>query len=348
MQRVLQGGVTTPRALPACTRAVAGAFVPVHSCADRSGGDPACRGDTSALRFDEAYHHVIVPPGCRYQLLTAAQVGECLAGRTLLLVGDSLTKAFYEDMVDMFTGANLTTARQCEPFLSDERAMRTNLPGGGVISYMRNHVPYWRGLPNMLDVAARRSYEKRFQDADVLVIGSMAHDLHAGLSRYRRSIDALIAWLLSVKTRRRPTLRIIWLTGSRARITPGEKIDLRAGLPKRIVHASGGGCFVPTWPNEDTSLVRVANAYAARAMRAAGIEVADVFALISAAWDWRWWVDDTHCHACYQHKPGVKAAVRAFGGGLSKMLTQALTNQICALPTPQLGTSEVQHGRRSS
>ena len=293
--------------LPRCRGANPGVFAAVSSCKDLVGGRAACTGDVRQLNFDDSFKHVITPPACRFHLYSASDFTSCRRGRSVLFVGDSIMQGFYQDFGQMF-GA-----------FAPSRCRATEVRGGRGkpwLHYDDIRMPFGKGLLNLF----RKQQEKvdlmaRF---DVVVLGSVMHDLalKTPFETYAANLRRVVTMIRQVH-RKRAGVRFIWLGGTKSALEPN--------------------CSFLSWDNQLPSLVKFANRIAEQIMRQAGIETFDIYSLMSSSepsWYYGYGAGHQvgHLAQCYG-KPAINASARAapFGGGLSRMLSQALASQVCGL-----------------
>ena len=294
--------------LPRCRGANPGVFAAVSSCKDLVDGRAACTGDVRQLNFDDSFKHVITPPACRYHVYSASDFASCRRGRSVLFVGDSIMHGFYQDFGQMF-GA-----------FAPSRCRATDVRGGRDHSWLHYEdirMPFGKGLLNLF----RKDFWKKVDPIarfDVVVLGSVMHDLalKTPFETYAANLRRVVAWIRQVR-RKRASVRFIWLGGTKSALEPN--------------------CLFLAWDNQLPSLVKFANRIAEQIMRQAGIETFDIYSLMSSSepsWYYGYGAGRQvgHLAQCYG-KPAINASARAvpFGGGLSKMLSQALASQVCGL-----------------
>ena len=291
--------------LPRCRGANPGVFAAVRSCKELVDGRAACTGDVRQLNFDDSFKHVLTPPACRFHLYSASDFASCRKGRSVLFVGDSIMQGFHQDFGQMF-GA-----------FAPSRCRATEVRGGRGkpwLHYDDIRMPFGKGLLNLF----RKQQEKvdlmaRF---DVVVLGSVMHDLalKTPFETYAANLRRVVAMIRQVR-RKRAGVRFIWLGGTKSALEPN--------------------CSFLQWDNQLPSLVKFANRIAEQIMRQAGIETFDIYSLMSSSepsWYYGYGAGHQvgHLAQCYG-KPAINASARAvpFGGGLSRMLSQALASQVC-------------------
>lgn len=266
-------------------------------------------GDTRQLDFDGHFHHVIAPRHCRYHLYSQPEFVQCMGGRSILFIGDSIMEGFFQDVGQMFGRPQPSrSSAWCASATSHQTEY--TLPGSVRLSFAKVHAPFRRGLLNVF--SKKDELLRRIQRSDVVILGSFYHDL--GLEQpfdtYERNLARLIEMLRPVR-QAVPNLRLIWMLPT---------------MSARSTRAADD-CLTPLWPNQQPATVKFGISIALRAMRDAGIETFDTFSLMSTS-DQRWFAPGNigHLHACY----GTRPTGGKFGGGLSKMITQALVGKICS------------------
>jgi len=331
--------------LPRCARTAladeGGMWVSSPTCDAVVGGAPICRpGEPSpalALQHTKRMDKIFVPPRCRYRLFDADAVVACLAGKKVLVVGDSTVHGIYTEM-------QLIVANSTDPskMLATCKAGGNNMVGvSGLhgIDFYPNHVPFRNGLTHFVSQFPKA--EQKFLEYDHILFGSLAHDIsyskgfacgHTNftercknelrgswrlkpLLEYSKNVRLTAEWFLRLRALK-PSLAITWILATHSQPRGEDVVELDKTLA--------------TYSQGRNNLVKAGNDVARTVMAQAGFDVLDAESLSSMGRR-SWWSNNIHFHYCHnaQRPATSEDLIPDFSGGLGRMIAHAYLGMLC-------------------